>query len=425
MSFELNAQCPNFSWYPTTVPGVCCPTNVVNGQVLNSGSYCFNGSALFSSGLTINSADLTICGSLTLGNLTLGDNLGATIYVRPGATLILNGNLLIQRQCFIVNYGTIVINGNVDLTPYAAYIYNAVGAVFSLPNSGNTLTINGSSWFNNFGTANINTLVTTGSTISGCLCLGAGSALNTVQFNNNFYNSIDIYGSGSVCIYNSSNLNLTNSLLTTEPNVTLCQPASASITTSSGGAIGSAFLNKPCIGCSVALNKIISSFKGVENHGRINLNWNLNSCYSIEKVNINVLNNNGVILQSATYNCSLNQEVVIENSSYSNGIVFFELELLNVDNQVMDSSIISISNTEKIEVSPNPCMDKIYIDFNGLSDSNFSFILFNMSGEIFELNDLQVDSNGSTYFKVDLQNGVYFLSDLNQELLKPIKIIKF
>lgn len=413
LTFNSSSQCPNFSWYPTTVPASCSGVTVINGMVLSGGTTYFqNGISNFPLGLTLNSSSLIICGNLTVSSLNIIDNVGVYIYVRPGASLTINSNVILPRNVFIVNYGNLTINGNCTMTPYAAYIYNSINGVFNMPNTGNTLSVSGSSWFVNIGLANVYQLTTTSSATEGCLCLGSGSVLNTYYFTNDFYNSIDVLGVSPVCISVNNQLTLTNSLLTNEPLVDICEPISANNIMVFGGSLGSANLIQPCTSCSVLLGSDhVDFFESKNIHGMNCLRIHVNDEKLIDKYIIEKSNNDLIFFEVLSFESNdtdggAEYEFCDDvNMSLENG--YYKLKVVGFNKEIIDEKYVFLNSNNENNV--------FYNSNSHLISFNFSTINFPMEVNVFNVSGQQIlnktiNSEKESIFFSNVITGIYFVN---------------
>ena len=134
---------------------------------------------------------VTFCSSATITNLDLGNNEEpVTIIVKSGTTLIIDNGFTLDDNVSILNYGTVIINGDVDLTNRAIRLVNATPT--SLVDINGTLTIDneGTSIFNlgsndSGGGIIVDQLDITSQADEDGIVLGENSSLDVGTFNSN------------------------------------------------------------------------------------------------------------------------------------------------------------------------------------------------------------------------------------------------
>ena len=134
---------------------------------------------------------VTFCSSATITNLNLGNNdEPVTIIVKSGTTLIIDNSFALDDNVSILNYGTVIINGDVDLTNRSIRFVNATPT--SLIDINGTLTIDneGTSIFNlgvseSGGGLIVDQLDITSQADEDGVVLGENSSLDVGTFNSN------------------------------------------------------------------------------------------------------------------------------------------------------------------------------------------------------------------------------------------------
>ena len=88
------------------------------------------------------------------------------------------------------------------------------------------------------------------------------------------------------------------------------------------------------------------------------------------------------------------------------------------------NELIETSDSWKIDVTPNPIKDEIFISLNNTFNQNTNITLFDVNGKIVYSYSLNKNDLNYQLNIPDLANGMYFLLFQNADLRKTIKIIK-
>ena len=117
------AQCAGF---PATVADANCSggTPLTSGANMNSGStfsYCGTSAAFVSfTGLNLNGGTMRICGNASLS----GNWNGGVIVVSCGSTVKFPSGLLLNNGAKLINYGTVIVTGDVNFQNLDNCVYN-------------------------------------------------------------------------------------------------------------------------------------------------------------------------------------------------------------------------------------------------------------------------------------------------------------
>jgi len=162
-----------------------------SGQTISvSQSKWFYGGAQTFSSLTLDGGTLIVSGDLTIN--TFNFNTGV-IFVRPGATLTITSgpSLLMQGNCYVYNYGKVVLQRGLVLNgTYASatqpnvFINAGASSVFDMLFDWMVIN-NPYSWFVNEGKASMHGIVTDPQSAVGSVCLGFKSQVYMSTLINN------------------------------------------------------------------------------------------------------------------------------------------------------------------------------------------------------------------------------------------------
>jgi hypothetical protein len=152
-----------------------------DGQTIAaSDSKWYYGSPQTFANLTMDGGTLVICGDLSINNFTFNSGI---IFVRPGAKLTITSGpaMLMQGNCYIYNYGKVVIQRGLVLNSTHASatqpnVFINAGASSVLEILFDYMVINNPySWFVNEGKATLGGFVSDPQSAAGSTCLGSGS----------------------------------------------------------------------------------------------------------------------------------------------------------------------------------------------------------------------------------------------------------
>jgi len=218
------AQCLTAPAFPacTGTPSLL----LAGDELTNSQTKFFTGSATTYSGVKLSGGTLVVCGSLTLNELVFDSG---TIFVQPGATLVVNNaaGLIVRGNTAVYNAGTFQCTGNyvMDATWTSAskpnvFINTSLASWFKMPNQ-YFLINNPYSFLVNNGLAEFHGIITDPLAAKGSVCLGntsqtkmmvlynkakhsyvapAGPACLMVSQYSQFYDTLTIYPSINVCL---------------------------------------------------------------------------------------------------------------------------------------------------------------------------------------------------------------------------------
>jgi len=218
------AQCFTAPSFPSCTG---TPSLLLAGDDLaNSQTKFFTGSATTYPGVKLSGGTLVVCGSLTLNELVFDSG---TIFVQPGATLVVNNaaGLVVRGNTAVYNAGTFQCTGNyvmdagwTSASKPNLFINTSLSSWFKMPNQ-YFLINNPWSFLVNNGLAEFHGIITDPLAAKGSVCLGntsqtkmmvlynkakhsyvapSGPACLMVSQYSQFYDTLTIYPSINVCL---------------------------------------------------------------------------------------------------------------------------------------------------------------------------------------------------------------------------------
>lgn len=223
-------------------------TTVASNSNINSGTYVHCGSTGNFSNVNMNGGTLQVCGVGSMSSINFNSG---TIHISQYAQLTINGGLTLNNNCVIVNYGTLIVNGNIQFQNVNNYIYNArsdakiiVSGNISFPSNTNQ-----SSYLLNKGYITANTVTLTDGVTRFCMESGSYLGVSTFTMNvNNISNPVtygSVSGSAVIRYTTSSSMSGSGKSLTVSSGITICRATGASAVSGSGN-IGAATLTTGC-----------------------------------------------------------------------------------------------------------------------------------------------------------------------------------
>ncbi len=419
---EIHAQC-----MAPIAQGSCTGGNgaATNGVNINSGqTFWFTGNSTFSSGVNLNAGGtLRICGNLILSSINLN---GGTIIITSSGSLTINGGgtLYLNGNCSIYNFGSLTINRSVTMQNANNLIMNAsLSSILNMNTGTYALEINsGTSYFINYGMANINTFFVQGNAATGAVCLAMGSSLNLVNLNNNKVNAFNA-PSGQACIGYTGNAAM-NASLTSTSSVKLCKASGA--TPSGGGSFGSATVSSNCSSCSGVLPVNFTKFTATFRPSAIVLNWSTaqetnNSYFSLERSGDTQEWKEVKKISGSPYSNSVSNYQYVDEEPL-NGNNYYRLKQVDADgrfqySQVVMANFIVMKNSTL--VYPNPNAGSVLHVRYPLS-KNSVLTLSDLNGRILFRSTI----NSTTVSVPSLLRGTYVLK-LQDPVSGQVKIEKY
>jgi Secretion system C-terminal sorting domain len=390
--------------------------NINNGQVR-----WFSGTGTFTSGLNINNGGtLRVCGNLTLSSINFN---GGTIIIESGGTLTINGSgtLNLNGNTRISNRGTLNINRSVTLQNNNNIIVNA--GTLNM-NSGNyQLELNSnSSYFSNYGIANIRTIFTQGSANINAVCLGTASCMNLTNLNNNRVNAFTTTG-GEGSIRYTGNAAL-NSSLTNSASVVVCRATGATASGNITG-FGSARIISNCPSCLYALPVDLEDFEAKKAGNTIQLEWatrtETNHDFFAVEWSDDGLNWQEIARIKDGEQIQDKKKYIWVHTAPVNGLNHYRLKQQDLDGKIKYTSIISyrINRTQEVSLYPNPTTGTVTLHVNG----NFRRQQLRLADTQGRLVNFRLGKSTSNSIVIDLSAlspGIYFLQ-YEHEIMRVLK----
>ena len=390
--------------------------NINNGQVR-----WFSGTGTFPDGLRINNGGtLRICGNLTLSSINFN---GGTIIIESGGTLTINGSgtLNLNGNTRISNRGTLNINRSVTLQNNNNIIVNA--GTLNM-NSGNyQLELNSnSSYFSNYGIANIRTIFTQGSANINAVCLGTASCMNLTNLNNNRVNAFTTTGGeGSVRYTGNAGL---NSSLTGSANVVVCRATGATASGSTSG-FGSAKIISNCPSCLYALPADLEDFEAKKAGNTIQLEWvtksEINHDFFAVEWSVDGLNWQEITQVRSGQAYGDGKKYTWVHTSPVSGVNYYRLKQQDIDGKFKYTSIIThrINKNQGISLFPNPTTGMATLQMSGKFQRQ-QLRLTDTQGRLVNFRVGQSTSNSIVIDLTAVSPGIYFLQ-YETEIIRVLK----
>lgn len=423
---EIKAQC---SAPPAPPASSFTDPVIAEGETLNAGITKWYKSSGTINNLTINGGTFIVDGNLTINNLTIesGD-----IYIRPGASLKVNGYVILKSNSKIFNYGTF----NVDLHIYMLgpstpatpnCIVNATpSAIISTP--ANYLYIGDpNSTFINNGIAEFSAIQTTSSAASGSVILNEGSETRLQSIYNSKENAWDVPGSACVSVSSVSSI---SQKITSSPNLKLAlgnaHSCNSCMATPYGGA--QVFSGAPSCGSVVTLPIKLSSFKIIQNNTCNLLTWQTNVSseqlyFSIER------STNGINFQELSrLNNSNTMQYQLKDCSPASGINYYRIKIVNKNTNAFTYSeiVYNRNNTNATNGStyPNPFINQFTLTLPVPLSTKIEGVLRNSLGQQIAIK-LHKQSNAlSVHTHENLKPGVYFFQLSLEDATYKYRLVK-
>lgn len=397
-------------------PPASTPTDPVvsDGETIGSGTTkWYKGSGTLNS-LTIRGGTFIVDGNLTVSSLTIHSG---EIIIRPGASLSVMDNVILQGNAKIVNYGNYYVSGHMFMMgPTTAATPNCIvnatpASTISTP--ANSLYImDPNSTFINNGKAQLGWIYTSPSSSSGSIVLNEGSETNVRLIYNEKENSI-VAPSGKACVSISTNSSTITKQLTNSPNVKLAFQNSDNCNSCTTSPWGDAeiFTNTPSCAAIVPLPVEMHNFKVVQQNNCNTLSWQAD--VGSEQVTfILERSTNSVNFQelARTSKTSINQ-YQLKDCSPAVGSNYYRIKLLDErTGEVTYSEILLSKNTNITSVStyPNPFTNEFTVSYTGALTLKSSCLLRNSLGQEVTI-DVHKQSNSLIiHTPENLKPGVYF-----------------
>lgn len=345
---SANGQCVLPSPVPTTACGV--GTQLMNNVNINSGqTYYYSGSNGNFSNISLNGGLLVLCGSATLSNV---NHNGGTLLIREGANITFAGSYNVGGSShYFFNLGSATFQSAVQVQNSNQFVYNGPGA--SLVVNGQIVFLNNGILINE-GTTVANRIVINGSNINLCLGPGAISITESIESNGSG-NGLNV-PTGTACVSYATQFS-GNAPITTSPNLRICQLAGAS--NPAPNVIGKAILSPNCSSCSVLLPVELIEFTGREENGLTTFAWSTSKEEEASHFVIERSEDGGIFYAIATANAK-NVPYSYRHSVPSvDG--YFRLKIFDLAGIITYSQIISVKGVgpKPIRVANNPVESNI------------------------------------------------------------------
>lgn len=321
------SQCASI---PTT--GSCTGNNgqATNGVNINAGeTYWYSNTGIFNAGVNINGGTLRICGHLTLNNLSFNSG---TIEIERGGHLTINGTgtLYLNGATTLVIKGELLLNRRLSLQNNNNFIYVDTSGVFRIPN--HRMEINSTtSRITNLGVQHFQYLLIQSNTPTGTVCLGDNSETILEDFTNNRTHGIDV-PVGTACLHYSNHA-IRNNQVTSSTGLNVCE--ATGVTQSGGSDFGNAVMHSNCMECAeVALPVTLINFEVKKTNETVNIQWSTshetnNSHYLIYRSTD--LNQWSIVAQvQGCVNCSTNTQYNLSDKVEDDKTMYYKI--IQVDN---------------------------------------------------------------------------------------------
>ncbi|WP_291724167.1 T9SS type A sorting domain-containing protein [Bernardetia sp.] len=374
---------------------------------------------------------VTFCSDATISNLDLGNNEEpVTIIVKSGTTLTIDSGFALDDNVSILNYGTIIINGDVDLTNRAIRLVNATPTALIDINGTLTIDNEGTSIFNlgvddSGGGIQVDQLDITSQADEDGVVLGENSSLDVGTFNSNDrLNSIcGAQNCAEIDIQTVTPGGFTQDMTAfsevrycAQNNIDQVMPGSAT---------------EQCpVDCNILLPISLTFFNAEAKESDVLLRWQTASEYNNYQFLVERSSNGnsfqviGTIAGQGTINKVQNYEWI--DVAPIDGGNYYRLRQVDANGNYSFSMIRHVKSyyhNEEVDVYPNPAKDKLTIRLN----SEFQQVkleLIDLSGNIIAAKELtQLSDSGIVWNGLGSLKGFYILRVQHQHFIKQYKIL--
>jgi len=447
--YFVKAQCSGF---PATTADADCSTStstLTSGANVSGGGnygYCGSNTPASYSNINLSGGTIRICGNATISFSAVNSGV---LVVSCGATLTINSSLTLNSNVGIVNYGTVIINGDLTFQNNNNYVYNeskqskltVTGNVNFNSNSGSNGYVKNAGYIKVGG--NYNALAGAFT----CFLDGGQMECNNLVYmdNNSLCNGVAgnrfTFGSssGNCILRYITNANLYNTF--TSDNHWSVYKASGSTQTlnscnSHTGSWGSAVItaNAPALtvpanagvqNCTVitclttTLPIELINFTATATYDKVNLNWSTatetdNNYFTIEKSTDAINFEEVTRIKGAGNSTQVLSYSAVDNDPYG-GLSYYRLKQTDNNGQFKYMPIISVENKNNrviiSNIHPNPTTTNFSFDVYSPNKGTIRVQLSDNMGRIVLDNTHAMPENQSKIYveTTDLPQGLYIL----------------
>lgn len=354
---------------------------------------------------------LRVCGTLNLSSLDFNSG---TIIVEQGGKLTISNSseMLLSGLCFLVNRGSLTINGNLQLRNLFNVVWNDnATAVFTVNGSINLNSA--SSYILNKGILKATSLIIQSNADENSICMRDNAIMSLGSIINNANDAFSYSGTGSPGCISIAGAYTLNQPFTSSSALSVCK------TTGAAGSIenwGAATVTSGCSGCSSVLPILVSEFNAIKQNNAVKVSWNADNSTSRETFFIEKSTDG---LYFSTIGVMSAQQgktaYTFYDASVNNPEQYYRIRIAGQDIHTSYSSIALVKNNTngRLNVYPNPVMNSntVSISYVAATAENIQLSLTNAEGKMIIQKKGYVNT-GNNIIGLELNNvpaGIYFM----------------